>query len=73
MILDTCGGVLSGKNHRIFSLNYMHQIIEGLTREIDIRELQHRLEDNVALRGNIDPAVLCMPQNLLLKNKSPLF
>lgn len=33
MIFDTWGGVLSGENYRIFSLNYMHQIIEGLTRE----------------------------------------
>ncbi len=33
MIFDTWGGILSPQNYREFSLHYMHQIVDGLTRE----------------------------------------
>jgi uroporphyrinogen decarboxylase len=37
MIFDTWGGVLSPANYREFSLRYMIQILDGLTREADGR------------------------------------
>jgi uroporphyrinogen decarboxylase len=37
MIFDTWGGVLTPKQYREFSLNYMAQIVDGLRREADGR------------------------------------
>ena len=39
MIFDTWGGVLTTRDYREFSLRYMQQIIEGLTREADGRRV----------------------------------
>jgi uroporphyrinogen decarboxylase len=33
MVFDTWGGVLSGRDYKEFSLQYMHKIVDGLTRE----------------------------------------
>lgn len=35
MIFDTWGGVLSPRDYKLFSLQYMHKIVEGLTREYE--------------------------------------
>ena len=39
MIFDTWGGVLTPPDYRDFSLNYMQQIIDGLTREAEGRKV----------------------------------
>ncbi len=39
MVFDTWGGVLSPANYREFSLHYMQQIVDGLTREADGRKV----------------------------------
>ncbi|RUO63522.1 uroporphyrinogen decarboxylase [Pseudidiomarina insulisalsae] len=39
MIFDTWGGVLSPRDYREFSLRYMQQIVSGLTREADGRQV----------------------------------
>ena len=39
MIFDTWGGVLTPRDYKTFSLNYMQQIIDGLTRENDGRKV----------------------------------
>lgn len=39
MIFDTWGGVLSPRDYREFSLLYMQQIVDGLTREADGRKV----------------------------------
>ncbi|MFK7892725.1 MAG: uroporphyrinogen decarboxylase [Granulosicoccus sp.] len=39
MIFDTWGGVLSPASYRDFSLQYMQQIVDGLTREADGRKV----------------------------------
>jgi uroporphyrinogen decarboxylase len=39
MIFDTWGGVLAPQNYRDFSLAYMQQVVEGLTREADGRQV----------------------------------
>ena len=39
MIFDTWGGVLSPEKYKEFSLNYMQQIVSGLTREADGRRV----------------------------------
>jgi len=39
MIFDTWGGVLSPERYREFSLHYMNQIVAGLTREADGRQV----------------------------------
>ncbi|MCF6354203.1 MAG: uroporphyrinogen decarboxylase [Candidatus Polarisedimenticolaceae bacterium] len=39
MIFDTWGGVLSPRDYDAFSLSYMEQIIEGLTRENEGRQV----------------------------------
>ncbi len=39
MIFDTWGGVLSPETYKEFSLNYMQQIVSGLTREADGRQV----------------------------------
>ena len=38
-IFDTWGGILTPRDYQEFSLNYMQQIIEGLTREADGRKV----------------------------------
>lgn len=38
-IFDTWGGVLTPRDYQEFSLNYMQQIIDGLTREADGRKV----------------------------------
>ncbi|WJG09784.1 uroporphyrinogen decarboxylase [Aliiglaciecola sp. LCG003] len=35
MIFDTWGGVLTPRDYKLFSLQYMHKIVDGLTREYD--------------------------------------
>lgn len=39
MVFDTWGGVLSPAKYREFSLNYMQQIVDGLTRQADGRKV----------------------------------
>ena len=39
MIFDTWGGALTTRDYKAFSLNYMQQIIEGLTRENEGRKV----------------------------------
>lgn len=39
MLFDTWGGVLTGADYRVFSLNYMHKIIEELQRENEGRRV----------------------------------
>ncbi|WP_088331258.1 uroporphyrinogen decarboxylase [Lacimicrobium sp. SS2-24] len=39
MIFDTWGGVLSPRDYKDFSLQYMHKIVDGLTRENDGRKV----------------------------------
>lgn len=39
MVFDTWGGVLSDEKYQEFSLNYMQQIVSGLTREADGRQV----------------------------------
>ncbi|WP_166422677.1 uroporphyrinogen decarboxylase [Paraglaciecola sp. 20A4] len=39
MVFDTWGGVLSPRDYRDFSLQYMHKIVDGLTRENDGRRV----------------------------------
>lgn len=39
MVFDTWGGALSPANYREFSLRYMQQIVDGLTREADGRKV----------------------------------
>jgi len=93
MIFDTWGGVLTPNAYREYSLSYMQQIVEGLTRQadgrvvpitlftkngglwlediaktgcdaigidwtMDIRLARARVGDQVALQGNMDPAIL---------------
>ena len=39
MIFDTWGGVLSPRDYKEFSLQYMHKIVDGLTRESEGRKV----------------------------------
>lgn len=39
MVFDTWGGVLAPANYKEFSLRYMQQIVDGLTREADGRKV----------------------------------
>lgn len=39
MIFDTWGGVLTGRDYQLFSLHYMHKIVDGLIREYDGRKV----------------------------------
>ncbi|HSH41097.1 MAG TPA: uroporphyrinogen decarboxylase [Arenicellales bacterium] len=39
MLFDTWGGVLTPRDYRAFSLSYMEQVIAGLTRRADDREV----------------------------------
>ena len=39
MVFDTWGGVLAPANYKEFSLHYMKQIVDGLTREADGRKV----------------------------------
>nr|WP_314267685.1 uroporphyrinogen decarboxylase [uncultured Moellerella sp.] len=39
MIFDSWGGVLTPRDYRLFSLNYMHKIVDGLIRENDGRRV----------------------------------
>ena len=100
MIFDTWGGVLTPDDYRDFSLQYMQQIISGLTREADglqvpvvlftkggcqwleamadtgadalgidwstdLAVARKRVGDRVALQGNLDPAVLYAPPEII--------
>ncbi len=39
MIFDTWGGVLSPRDYQVFSLSYMHKIVDGLCREAQGRKV----------------------------------
>lgn len=39
MVFDTWGGVLTPRDYRAFSLNYMEQIVKGVTREAEGRRV----------------------------------
>ncbi len=93
MIFDSWGGALSHHAYVEFSLNYMHKIVAGLTKNtegkqvpsivftkggalwleaqanigsdclgldwtVDIGQARKRVGDQVALQGNLDPAIL---------------
>lgn len=93
MIFDSWGGALSHNAYEEFSLQYMRQIVHGLTKQadgrtvpsivftkggalwleaqtttgadalgldwaVDIGEARKRVGDQVALQGNMDPAIL---------------
>jgi len=100
MIFDTWGGVLTPDDYRDFSLHYMQQIVDSLTREAegrkvpvilftkggcqwleqmadtgadalgidwstDLAQARRRVGDRVALQGNLDPAVLYAPPDII--------
>ncbi len=100
MIFDTWGGVLTPVDYLDFSLRYMQQIVDGLTREAEGRTVpvilftkggcqwleqmadtgadalgidwstdltlaRKRVGDRVALQGNLDPAVLYAPPEII--------
>ena len=100
MIFDTWGGVLTPEDYRDFSLQYMQQIVSGLTREADglqvpvvlftkggcqwleamadtgadalgidwstdLAAARKRVGDRVALQGNLDPAILYAPPEII--------
>jgi len=93
MLFDSWGGVLPDGKYQTFSLDYMRQVVDGLTREVDgvaipvivftkggglwledmvkigcdalgldwtmgLRQARQRLDDRVALQGNMDPMAL---------------
>ena len=93
MIFDTWGGVLSTEMYQAFSLQYMQQIVDGLIREhegrqvpvilftknggqwldkiaatgcdaagcdwtITLSEARAKVDDKIALQGNVDPCLL---------------
>ena len=39
MVFDTWGGVLSPRDYQLFSLQYMHKIVDGLTRNFDGKQI----------------------------------
>ena len=96
MVFDTWGGALTPADYREFSLRYMQQIVDGVTREADGRRVpvilytkgggdwlddmaatgcdalgvdwmtdlaaaRRKVQDKVALQGNLDPSVLYAP------------
>ncbi len=93
MIFDSWGGALTTRQYKEFSLYYMHQIVDQLTRNkdgmeipvtlftkgggmwlpeiaatgcdavgldwsVDIRHARQQIGDQVALQGNMDPAIM---------------
>jgi len=93
MIFDSWGGALTTHHYKDFSLKYMHQIVDQLTREkdgqpvpvilftkgggmwlpeiastgcdaigldwsVDIKHARHQVGEQVALQGNMDPAIM---------------
>ena len=96
MVFDTWGGALTPADYREFSLRYMQQIVDGVTREAagrrvpvilytkgggdwldhmaatgcdalgvdwmtDLADARRKVQDKVALQGNLDPSVLYAP------------
>lgn len=99
-IFDTWGGILTPPAYREFSLQYMHQIVDGLNREVsgeripvilfskgcahmveeiaavgadavgvdwtvDIGDIRERIGGRAAVQGNLDPAVLYAPEEVI--------
>ena len=46
MVFDTWGGVLTPRDYRDFSLQYMHKIVDGLIREHEGRRAGHPVHQN---------------------------
>jgi uroporphyrinogen decarboxylase len=100
MVFDTWGSVLTPRTYIRFSLDYMQQIVDGLTRHnegrrvpvvlftkgggpwleamadtgcdalgvdwtTDLAEARARVGQRVALQGNLDPAVLYAPPEII--------
>jgi uroporphyrinogen decarboxylase len=100
MLFDTWGGVLTPAQYEEFSLRYMAEVVDALTRKADGRrvpnivftkgggawakkisgigcdavgvdwttnlaEARHAVEGRVALQGNLDPAALFAPPEVL--------
>jgi uroporphyrinogen decarboxylase len=100
MLFDTWGGVLTPAQYEQFSLHYMAEVVEALTRNADgrrvpnivftkgggawvkkiaaigcdalgldwttdLREARQAVEGRVALQGNLDPAALFAPPEIL--------
>jgi len=100
MIFDTWGGVLTPAQYREFSLDYMAQIVAGLTKQAegrrvpnivftkgggawlphiadigcdaagvdwctDLATARRAVKDRIALQGNLDPAALFAPPEVL--------
>jgi uroporphyrinogen decarboxylase len=100
MLFDTWGGVLTPGQYEEFSLRYMAEVVDALTRQADGRrvpnivftkgggawlkkisgigcdavgidwttdlaEARHAVEGRVALQGNLDPAALFAPPEVL--------
>jgi uroporphyrinogen decarboxylase len=100
MLFDTWGGVLTPAQYEEFSLHYMAEVVDALTRKADGRrvpnivftkgggawvkkisgigcdavgvdwttdlaEARHAVEGRVALQGNLDPAALFAPPEVL--------
>jgi uroporphyrinogen decarboxylase len=100
MLFDTWGGVLTPAQYQEFSLRYMAEVVDALTRKAegrrvpnivftkgggawvkkisgigcdavgvdwttDLAEARHAVEGRVALQGNLDPAALFAPPDVL--------
>ena len=100
MLFDTWGGVLTPAQYEEFSLRYMAEVVDALTRTadgrrvpnivftkgggawvkkisgigcdavgvdwtMDLAEARHAVEGRVALQGNLDPAALFAPPEVL--------